>query len=539
MPIFPAVPPSGPFAVAAVGSRPSVATRIEGYVNGPRSEKWPTNPTRNASSDDGTPSTRNSAEVPNGIAAPRIVTVWAVVVRVPTDPWAASASLTANDTGKVRSMPVTDPSSPMTRMSSRTDTPACSGPAATTLGCADAGPATSTTPAAAATATVTRRRTRGGTGTIATLGRLIATVLVLVLGTGGTASAHTISGVGATNFHTVIIDQLPVVRGLTLKVIEDGNLLELDNDTGRVAIILGYQNEPYLRVGPGGVDENTRSTSTYINATRAGNTVPPASADDDAAPVWKNISSKPVAQWHDHSSHYMLTTLPPNVRARPATRQLVSTWNIVAKILTPTGATQTVQWDGQLLWIPGHSGLPWWIVAAVLGLAAAGTALLRRWRLLLSVAGAVLVVADITHSLGIALDRATGVFGGFVSSNIGDGLAWIGIVVGIVLTLRRQVAGMFVLGAAALVVGVVGGAGDAATLNHSTAPFAAPLWLARVLVSATLGIGIGVTIGCVLGVRRHDRESDRESGREPRSGPPDATKTTRLDQGLDISADLA
>ncbi len=353
-------------------------------------------------------------------------------------------------------------------------------------------------------------------------------VAVLVLGPALPASAHTISGVGATNFQTVIVAEKPAVAGLTLKVIEDGNLLELDNTTGQDLVILGYQNEPYLRVGPEGVEENIRSTSTYINATRAGNTIPPASADDTAAPVWKKTSSKPIAQWHDHSSHYMLTTLPPAVRANPHQRQLVSTWTVVARY----GSTaRTVTWDGQLLWIPGPSAAPWWVFSVVVGLIAAVLALLRPWRLLLAAAGALLLAGDVTHSVGIALDRATGVFSGFVRGNIGDGLAWLGIAVGIALTLRRKVGGMFVLGAAALVVGVVGGAGDAATLSHSTAPFVWSLTLARLLVAGTLGIGVGLTLGCVLGVRRHDRETDLSASAIPR--------VRDDDDALDISSDLA
>jgi hypothetical protein len=366
-----------------------------------------------------------------------------------------------------------------------------------------------------------------------TLFRLVLIVAVLVLGPALPASAHTVSGVGATNFQTVIVDEKPAIAGLTLKVIEDGNLLELDNTTGQDLVILGYQNEPYLRVGPEGVEENIRSTSTYINATRAGNTIPPASADDTAAPVWKKTSSKPVAQWHDHSSHYMLTALPPAVRANPHQRQLVSTWNVVARY----GSTgRSVTWDGQLLWIPGPSALPWWVFTVVVGLIAAGLALLRPWRWLLAGAGALLLAGDVTHSVGIALDKATGVFSGFVRGNIGDGLAWLGIAVGIALTLRRKVGGMFVLGAAALVVGVVGGAGDAATLSHSTAPFAWSLTLARLLVAATLGIGIGLTLGCVLGVRRHDRETDRGTDRGTASSP---ELSARDASALDISSDLA
>ena len=50
--------------------------------------------------------------------------------------------------------------------------------------------------------------------------------------------------------------------------------------------MLGYQDEPYLRVGPDGVFENRRSPAVYLNANRRGSTAVPRSADPDAEPDW-------------------------------------------------------------------------------------------------------------------------------------------------------------------------------------------------------------------------------------------------------------
>ncbi|HSS11692.1 MAG TPA: hypothetical protein VLL25_17530, partial [Acidimicrobiales bacterium] len=58
------------------------------------------------------------------------------------------------------------------------------------------------------------------------------------------ASAHTVSGVGATNWRTTIVGISPPVPGLSGKVIETGSRLELTNH-GPEVVIHGYEGEPY------------------------------------------------------------------------------------------------------------------------------------------------------------------------------------------------------------------------------------------------------------------------------------------------------
>jgi hypothetical protein len=100
----------------------------------------------------------------------------------------------------------------------------------------------------------------------ARLALALAGLLVVVLG--GPAQAHVI-GVGgrASNYRTEILDITPPEPGLTIRVLEAGNQLELTNHSGQEVDVLGYRSEPYLRVGPTGVDENQRSPSAYANAT--------------------------------------------------------------------------------------------------------------------------------------------------------------------------------------------------------------------------------------------------------------------------------
>src|ERR1035441_3724017 len=105
---------------------------------------------------------------------------------------------------------------------------------------------------------------------ITTMRRTAVTVLIALawlLALAQPASAHTVSGVGATNWKTTLIGVSPAVPGLTVHVVDTGSDLQVSN-SGREVVVLGYQGEPYLRVGPAGVFENMQSPSTYLNCSR-------------------------------------------------------------------------------------------------------------------------------------------------------------------------------------------------------------------------------------------------------------------------------
>ena len=91
------------------------------------------------------------------------------------------------------------------------------------------------------------------------------------------ASAHTASGPRPTNYLTTLGSISPRIPGVTVRVVELGNKLELTNRTRTDVVVLGYDGEPYLRVGPRGLYENLRSPATYLNRTRAGTTPFPRS----------------------------------------------------------------------------------------------------------------------------------------------------------------------------------------------------------------------------------------------------------------------
>ena len=103
----------------------------------------------------------------------------------------------------------------------------------------------------------------------------VGAAAAVLLGLGaGPASAHTISGPRPTNYRSHIVAMAPVEPGITARVVDLGNKFELTNRSSTEITVLGYEGEPYLRIGPDGIFENLHSQATYINRTRLGGTVP-------------------------------------------------------------------------------------------------------------------------------------------------------------------------------------------------------------------------------------------------------------------------
>ncbi|MGF7239229.1 MAG: hypothetical protein ACQSGP_30370 [Frankia sp.] len=334
---------------------------------------------------------------------------------------------------------------------------------------------------------------------------------VAVISTAGTASAHTVSGgAGASDYRTSVTSFTPTVAGLTLTVVENGSRLQLTNATRTDVIVLGYQGEPYLRVGPDGVFTNERSTATYLNETRSGGAAVPATADDQAPPVWRRTAAAPRAGmaatvvWHDHRTHWMSPDRPPIVAANPGAHHRIFTWQVSFRY-----GAQAVTARGDLDWVPGPAPTPW--VALALGAAALTIALAvgrRTFRPSLAAVLLVLVAADVAHSVGIAADRAgssSARWHGFLTGNSLQLVAWTAGVLAVIALARRRINALWVAGMVGAVLALADGLPDAGVLYRSSAPFAWPLSVARALTAITVGLGFGLLAAVALALRRHDR----------------------------------
>lgn len=104
------------------------------------------------------------------------------------------------------------------------------------------------------------------------------------------------------------------IEGLSVQVVGSDDALRLVNRSGEVAIVYGYEGEPYARILPDGrVQTNARSPATYMNEDRFAEAPVPSRADPKARPVWEDVSNTGTFTWHDHRIHWMARTTPPQV----------------------------------------------------------------------------------------------------------------------------------------------------------------------------------------------------------------------------------
>jgi hypothetical protein len=207
-------------------------------------------------------------------------------------------------------------------------------------------------------------------------------LVVVVLGSGAMlassppADAHTRTEETTNVVSRITSASLPT--GVEMTVHTGGLLVEMENRSGTVLTVEGYEGEPYLRIGPDGVEHNRRSPATYINASRYGDVAMPQDVDVAEAAEWIHISDEPRHLWHDHRTHWMSTAPPPFVEAGPLLRTLMRT-ELVGTIGS-AGADQGVfrSWvvpfdvegqrievAGELAWEDPPSAVPWLLLAAV------------------------------------------------------------------------------------------------------------------------------------------------------------------------------
>ena len=354
---------------------------------------------------------------------------------------------------------------------------------------------------------------------------LVATASLVWLGVAAPpASAHSVSGVGATNFQTTLRSVTPVVPGLEVDVVEAGSRFEAENRTGQELLVLGYKGEPYLRIGPDGVFQNKLSPATYINASRKGGT-PPAEAEQAKVgdTDWEKVSSEPIARWHDHRIHWMGNINPPEVRNNPDERHVIKMnandpqWAIPMRL----GANQEIVAKGELVWVPGPSPLPW--IALIVASLAVVVLLGRRanWGAGLAAVTAVLLAVDVFQVLGIGLANA-GDLGSRLTKSITQSpyqpLAWAIAILAIVWLRRARSEGLSLAAVAGLQIAFLGGIADLSALSRSEVPFGFAPDLARLAVALSVGLGFGLALVAALraaGVFGPARTTPREDALAP------------------------
>jgi hypothetical protein len=344
---------------------------------------------------------------------------------------------------------------------------------------------------------------------VPSLRRLAATggaALALVLVGATPAAAHTITGVAPTNYRSEIVGVNPKWAGVSVRLLDLGNRVELVNNGRADVVVLGYQGEPYLRVGPGGVFENRRSPSVALNkvtatAATTSTTVPHSNADALAPPEWRRTGDGNSVRWRDRRTRWE-GPAPAAVSAAPnQTQVVVPQWLIGLR----RGAADASV-SGRITYVPGPSPTPWLALAVVFLAATAAAGLLSRWGAAMSAALAVLIAVDVVHSFGIAAASHDPVLVQIGRVVLGGIVATLGWVVGAAsmgpLQDERE-GGVVGAAVAGFLLAAFSGVGDFTTLTKSQVPYAFSSSAARAAVAVTMGLGFGLALAALLVFRRH------------------------------------
>jgi hypothetical protein len=330
---------------------------------------------------------------------------------------------------------------------------------------------------------------------------LLALTVVVLVTTASPASAHTLSGVTATNYRSEVLGMAPADPDLSFRLLDLGRRVELTNRGDTDVVVLGYEGEPYLRVGPRGAFENRRAPTLYRNrvTTNGATATVPPKADGTAPPEWHKISGAHSVRWRDHRTRWEGAD-PPAVKSAPGRAHAVGApW-----IVTVLRGSAPISITGRLTYEPPPTLFPWAAAAVVLLALTAAAGATKRWGPLLSVALAVLIAVDVVQSFAsgaVSGDRIPVLVIKVLLGGIFSTVAWVvgGLSIG---PLQRGREGALVgAGVAGLFIALFSGLSDLGTLASSQVPSTLPAWAARAGVAIALGVGLGLVAAVFVVIR--------------------------------------
>jgi hypothetical protein len=183
----------------------------------------------------------------------------------------------------------------------------------------------------------------------------------------------------AAHYLTQITGITPATAGISASIDPRGEWIEVSNNTAKTLTVLGYAREPYLRVAPEGVSENSYSPTLALNQSLFGDI---SQLGDSSLPAnWRQTGTAHQIRWHDHRIHWMGASRPPAVQAHPGVAQLIGQWTIHMTLdRRPLAVT------GTLSWLPMKQGAKFVSTSLLIldvvafGGIVAGAVLIIRWR---------------------------------------------------------------------------------------------------------------------------------------------------------------
>ena len=343
----------------------------------------------------------------------------------------------------------------------------------------------------------------------------VALALLAVVLVAPPVGAHSLGGVEPSNYRARVLAVRPPVPGLTVELVDAGTRLRLVNSGPRDVVVLGYQLEPWLRVGPRGVFENSRSPTLRMAGPRRADSPPPAAVDPGAPASWHRVDRGQSVTWRDRRAHREADQPPDQVRRAPGSPHLVvPEWTVKLR----TGG-HVVDVIGEVRWVPGPSPLPWLAGAASLAMAVVAAGRARRWSDALVAALALVVALDLVQATG-AWTAAQAPLASKLPSLAASAAGWVVAGLAIRQLLRRRVeSGLFQLLLAAGLLTVVGGLGDVGFLLRSQLASTLPDWMVRGAVTAKIGLGLGAL--AAAGLRLHGTLAAQVEGPDRPEAPAD------------------
>lgn len=121
-----------------------------------------------------------------------------------------------------------------------------------------------------------------------------------------------------TNYHSEVTGLEPSTDAVDVDVVGGDAFLRITVEPGHEVTILGYSGEPYVRIlSDGTVEQNERSPAVQFNNDRYGRSGSQDGLGDEEIramePDWRKVGDDGTFVWHDHNSHWMSTTLPPQL----------------------------------------------------------------------------------------------------------------------------------------------------------------------------------------------------------------------------------
>ena len=203
-----------------------------------------------------------------------------------------------------------------------------------------------------------------------TLLRAAVTILfsmTCALAPAATALAHNGTGGSSSDYRIQITGFDGDATGITLRIVELGNRLELHRTSAQTVMVHGYSGEPYLRLDASGVSENDNSPAHYLDLDRFASTNPPATASATADPAWTTIADGSTVRWHDHRAHWMSMTPRADVISDPDVERVIFDANRVDMVIDGRPVSAIIR----VTWLPKPDRYIWLGAAALGGLAIA------------------------------------------------------------------------------------------------------------------------------------------------------------------------